>query len=268
MFSAKRETQDLLDGFQIDAPYVTEVRRLLQNLGRHHGSTRPERQVYLVTSASRDEGKSTTCALMAIVAARVFRRRTLLIDGDLRRPTIHSLLRVARGPGLREVLQGTLSIRDATRPTALPLLSVIPRGDSVVQASEAYSDEAFARLIADSRARYDLILVDAAPVVPVIEPILMAEHVDAVLVVAMAGKTPVTAVKRSMQILAPVASKIAGVVLNNAMNGLPYYYDYRYYGYKERRPRPLGQPGAPEGQEPDAPSRDREPKGDVRGPQT
>ncbi len=259
MFFAKHESQDLLDGFQIDAPYVTEVRRLLQNLGRQRGNEKLERQVYLVTSAARDEGKSTTCALMAIVAARVFRRRTLLIDGDLRRPTIHSLLRVARGPGLREILAGTVSITDATRPTALPLLSVIPRGDSIVPASEAYSDEVFADLIRDSRGRYDLILVDAAPVVPVIEPILMAEHVDAILVVAMAGKTPVTAVRRSMQILAPVVSKIAGIVLNNAMNGLPYYYDYRYYGYKERRPTPLGQSDEPRER---APSRDRDFEGD------
>jgi capsular exopolysaccharide synthesis family protein len=259
----KREPQDLLEGFQIDAPYVTEVRRLLQNLGRQRGAAKVERQVYLVTSASRDEGKSTTCALMAVVSARVFRRRTLLIDGDLRRPTIHSLLRVARGPGLREILQGSISIKDATRPTALPLLSVIPRGNSTAQASEAYSDEVFARVIRESRPHYDLILVDAAPVVPVIEPILMAEHVDAVLVVAMAGKTPVTAVRRSMQILAPVASKIAGVVLNNAMNGLPYYYDYRYYGYKERRPKPpLDHPDATEETDQDAPGRARDTEGD------
>jgi capsular exopolysaccharide synthesis family protein len=250
---AKQETQDLLDGFEIDAPYVTEVRRLIQNLSRNHGGAKADRRTYLVTSAARDEGKSTTCALLAIVAARVFHRRTLLIDGDLRRPTVHTLLRVSRGPGLREILEQRISVRDATRPTALPLLSVITRGDSSVPASEAYSDEAFAALMREVRDRYDYVFVDAAPVVPVIEPILMAEHVDAVLVVAMAGKTPVNMVKRSMQILAPVTSKIAGVVLNNAMDGLPYYYDYRYYGYKERRPNPLSQPDARPGDDPGAP---------------
>ena len=262
MLFAKNEPQDLLEGFQIDAPYVTEVRRLLQSLWRQQGSGTLEKQVYMVTSASREEGKSTTCALMAVVTARVFRRKTLLIDGDLRRPTIHSLLRVARGPGLREILQGKMSIRDATRPTALPLLSVIPRGDSVVPASEAYADDAFADLIKDSREHYDFVFVDGAPVVPVIEPILMAEHVDSILVIAMAGKTPVTAVRRSMQILAPVRSKIAGVVLNNAMNGLPYYYDYRYYGYKERRPRPLVRPDAPQAPGTDAPTAGQETEGD------
>lgn len=249
MVFKKTVAPDLLEGFEIDAPYVTEVRRLLQNLSRHRNGTGTERRVYMVTSAARDEGKSTTCALLAIVAARVFHRKTLLIDGDLRRPTVHSLLRVSRGPGLREILTGSIAMSDATRPTALPLLSVIPRGDSSVPASEAYSDEAFGALIAEARARYDLIFVDAAPVVPVIEPILMAEHVDAILVIAMAGRTHITAVRRSMQILSPVAPKIAGVVLNNAMEGLPYYYDYRYYGYKERRVSDLARdagPGAPE----------------------
>ncbi|HEU4725680.1 MAG TPA: CpsD/CapB family tyrosine-protein kinase [Candidatus Eisenbacteria bacterium] len=262
MLFAKQETQDLLEGFQIDAPYVTEVRRLLQSLWRQQGTAKLEKQVYMVTSAAREEGKSTTCALMAVVTARVFRRKTLLIDGDLRRPTVHSLLRLARGPGLREILQGTMPIREATRATALPLLSVITRGDSNSPASEAYTDEAFAQLIAHSRANYDFVFVDAAPVVPVIEPILMAEHVDSILVVAMAGKTPVTAVRRSMQILAPVIPKIAGVVLNNAMNGLPYYYDYRYYGYKERRPRTTVRPDAPAAKEEGAPTSDREPEGE------
>jgi len=65
-----------------------------------------------------------------------------------------------------------------------------------------------------------------------------------------------------MQILAPVVSKIAGVVLNNAMNGLPYYYDYRYYGYKERRPRPIVRPDAPEAPGTDAPPTGQESEGD------
>ncbi|MGH7681250.1 MAG: hypothetical protein ACRENN_04610, partial [Candidatus Eiseniibacteriota bacterium] len=77
------------------------------------------------------------------------------------------------------------------------------------------------------------------PTVPAIEPILMAEHVDSILVVAMAGRTPVAMVRRSMQILAPVASKIAGVILNNAADGLPYFFNYSYYGYEQpKRPRP------------------------------
>jgi capsular exopolysaccharide synthesis family protein len=254
----KQETKDLLDSFDLDAPHVTEARRLLQHLGRQQVRQHAERRAYLVTSAGREEGKSTTCSLLAIVSARVFHKRTLLIDGDLRRPTVHSLLRVTQGPGLFEVLRGKASIEAATHPTALPLLSVIPRGFVTGSLSEGYVDEAFQALLAQARGSYDQVFVDAPPVVPVIEPLLMAEHVDSILVVAMAGHTPLTAVRRSMQILAPVASKIAGIVLSNAMDGLPYFYDYRYYGYKETKPT-FGDPeDSPEGPTTGSPDRPRD----------
>jgi Mrp family chromosome partitioning ATPase len=84
------------------------------------------------------------------------------------------------------------------------------------------------------RPKYDIIFIDAAPVVPVVEPLLMAEHVDSVLVVAMAGRTPLMLVRRMRQLIDPILPKVSGVVLNNAVEGLPYYYDYRYYGYGEQ----------------------------------
>ena len=84
------------------------------------------------------------------------------------------------------------------------------------------------------RPKYDMIFVDAPPIVPVVEPLMMAEHVDSVLVVAMAGRTPLMMVRRMRQLIEPIFSKISGVVLNNAVEGLPYYYDYRYYGYGEQ----------------------------------
>jgi capsular exopolysaccharide synthesis family protein len=254
----KQESTDLLGDFDLDAPHVTEVRRLLQHLARQQERSHVECRSYLFTSAGREEGKSTTCAMMAIVSARVFHKRTLLIDGDLRRPTVHSLLRVAQSPGLFEYLQGSAGLSDVTHPTALPLLSVIPRGHLAGAIGDAYSDEGFRRLIEQSRGSYDQIFVDAPPVVPVIEPLLMAEHVDSILIIAMAGRTPLTAVRRSMQILAPVASKIAGVVLNNAVDGLPYYYDYRYYGYKEVKPLLTDHADSSERPVPNAPGRPRD----------
>jgi Mrp family chromosome partitioning ATPase len=102
--------------------------------------------------------------------------------------------------------------------------------------SEAYSDEEFRRVLSQAIATFDVVLVDAPPAVPVIEPQLMAAHVDAILVVAMAGQTTLTMARRFMQIMAPVQGKLAGVILNNAKEGLPYYYDHRYYGYPKNQP--------------------------------
>jgi capsular exopolysaccharide synthesis family protein len=225
---------NLIRDYNAEAPYVTEVRRLLQTLLRE--GKRDGRKVYLLTSASRGEGKSTISGLLAIGAARFFGQKTLLIDGDPRRPTQHQLFDVSKKPGLFEVLHGRSSLESAVRPTAIPTLSVMTSGDSTGPDSEAYRDDAFARLVRRVRDEYDLVIVDSPPIVPVAEPLMMSEHVDGVLLVVMAGKTPVNLIRRMKQIIEPVSTKVVGVVLNNALDGLPYYYDYRYYGYRQSGP--------------------------------
>jgi capsular exopolysaccharide synthesis family protein len=235
----KNAARSLLDDFSTGAPYVTEARRVLQKLMRQQREG--ECSVYMLTSAARGEGKSTICALLAIVAARVYQRRVLLIDADLRRPTLHGLLDVPAKPGLFEHLQRTGPVELVCRPTWIPTLQIIPSGRGGPAANEAYDDERFAALIASLRPSYDMIFVDAGPVVPLVEPIMMAEHVDGLLLVAMAGKTPVPMVRRMKEILTPVASKIMGVLVNNSAEGLPYYYDYAYYGYTPHEARRPGE---------------------------
>ncbi len=222
--------RSLFSEFSPDAPYVTEARRLLQSLMRRH--TDSSCKVYMVTSAARGEGKSTICGLLGLVAARIFHKHTLIIDGDMRRPTMHQLLDISGKPGLYEVLAGEATLDLARRPTTLPLLHAIPSGRPGPHVHDAYRDDEFARLLHDIRPSYDLIFVDAAPAVPVVEPVMMADHVDGLLLVAMAGRTPVSMVRRMRGILEPVADKVIGAILNNATEGLPYYYDYSYYGYK------------------------------------
>jgi len=255
----RKAHRSLLDEFSTDAPYVTEVRRLMQSLLRHsrgHAS-----RVYMVTSAARGEGKSTTCALLAIVAARIFHRRTLLIDADMRRPSQHTLLDVSPRPGLSALIKGKITLEAARKPTPIPLLQIIPSGRPGQASAEAYDDDSFARVIASARRKHELIFVDAAPVVPVVEPIMMAEHVDGLLLVAMAGRTSIPMIRRMRQILDPVHEKLIGGIVNNAAEGLPYYYDHGYYGYRPEQvraamedvsdedddptPQDTGAPGAP-----------------------
>jgi len=240
----RKPSRSLLDTFSTDAPYVTEVRRLMQSLLRHsrgHAS-----RVYMVTSASRGEGKSTTCALLAIVAARIFHRRTLLIDADMRRPSQHTLLDVSPRPGLSALIRGKVSFDAARRPTPIPLLQVIPSGRPGHASAEAYDDDVFAGIITAARRHHELVFVDAAPVVPVVEPIMMADHVDGLLLVAMAGRTPIPMIRRMRQILEPVQEKVVGGIVNNAAEGLPYYYDHSYYGYRPERVRASMEPDADE----------------------
>jgi capsular exopolysaccharide synthesis family protein len=223
--------RDLFADLDMDAPHVTEVRRLLQALSR--ADREGQRRVYLITSSARGDGKSTLSALLGIIAARIFRKRTLIIDADLRRPTMHRLMGIAQSPGLFEAMHGGLSsVAVPLAATPLPSLRVIPSGIARAPAVDAYDDRRFRELLDGWRSQFDLILVDAPPVVPVVEPLMIAEHVDAILVVAFAGRTPVTLFRRTKQVLEPVAGKIVGIVLNNAADSLPYYYEHRYYGYR------------------------------------
>jgi len=225
-----KPSRNLFTGFTLDAPFVTETRRILQTLGRRTQDS--GERVFMVTSAARGEGKSTICALLSIVAAKALGRSTLIIDGDLRRPTVHQLLGISQRPGLLDVLEGRMSLDAAIRPTLLPKLCVISCGGHPHRPGEAYDDDKFDALIKKVRDKFDLVFVDCAPVVPVVEPLLMAQHVDAVIAVVMAGKTPLPLVKRMREILTPAAEKLVGVIVNNATSLLPYYYDYRYYGYQ------------------------------------
>ena len=232
-----KRTRTLFDGFSLDAPHVTEARRLLQTLARQEREGGIEKKVYMVTSASRAEGKSTICGLIAIVAAKIFRKKTVIVDADFRRPSLHLLLGCSHHPGLAEVIEGSATLDAVTRPTSIPTLFAIPSGRPSRSAGEAYDDEVFQKQLLALRREYDLVFIDCPPVVPVLEPLMIAEHVDSLLLVAMAGQTPVTMIRRMKQILAPVERKVAGVILNNAIEGLPYYYDYRYYGYDRPKPR-------------------------------
>lgn len=233
----KRPQRTLFDSFNLDAPHVTEARRLLQTLARKEREDPNPPKAYMVTSAGRGEGKSTICGLISMVAARIFRRKTLVIDADLRRPSMHSLLGLTQKPGLAELMEGSASIEEATRSTLIGTLSAIPSGRPTKSVGDTYDDYAFRELLDQFRPQYDLIFIDCPPVVPVMEPLLIAEHVDALLLVAMAGATQVTMIRRMRQILAPLEPKIAGAILNNATDGLPYYYDYRYYGYESPKPK-------------------------------
>lgn len=243
----------------MDSSYVTEVRRLLQTLLRKGDAA--GRKVYLVTSAGRGEGKSTTAALLAVVAAQIFRKRVILVDSDFRRGSQHRLLGIDHRPGFCDVLQGRVSLATAVRSTYYPNLFALPAGALHGRMAEAFDEDVFRNLLQQLREEYDLVIVDSAPVVPVVEPLLMAEHVDAILLVAMAGQTPVSIVRRMRQIIAPVAAKVVGVILNNATESLPYYYDYRYYGYApttRERTRLRRRPGETETPSPERSERARE----------
>ncbi len=241
------EPFSIINVFDLEAPYVTEYRRLLYKI--LEGDTRNELKSVMVTSAMIAEGKSTICSFIALTAAVKKGLKTLVIDADLRLPSIHKLFGLAPEPGLVEVLTEGLSPKEAIRRTSVENLDIMPSGRKSDNPTEIFDAEALGNIIEELKFYYDLIMVDCAPLLPVSDPMLLASHVDGTILVVKAGATQRELVRRGVDILNPSQNKVLGVVLNNMDHILPYYYDYDYYSYDYRQTpsaagKISGKPGA------------------------
>jgi capsular exopolysaccharide synthesis family protein len=192
----------------------------------------------LLTSASPSEGKSTVAAHLAATHAEQG-KRTLLIDGDLRRPSVHRLYQVPNSVGLSNVLLQQISWRDALVRMPEPAgLDILPAGPSTRRASDLIGT-GLAELVEEAAREYDLVVLDAPPLLGFAEPLQMASAVDGVIVVARAGNTSRTALSSVITTLARLRANLVGVVLNEVHREISpgYYYSYynRYSKYYSER---------------------------------
>jgi capsular exopolysaccharide synthesis family protein len=188
----------------------------------------------LVTSAVPGEGKSTTAANLAVAHAEQG-YRTLLIDGDLRRPSVHRRFNVPGALGLSNVLVAEVPWRDALVKIERPAeLHILPAGPPSRRAADLIG-RGLVELLDEACLEYDLVVLDAPPMLGFAEPLQMATAVDGVVVVARAGETPRTAVANVLGTLGRLRAKVVGLVLNEVhretSRGYYYYGHYRkYYG--------------------------------------
>ena len=186
----------------------------------------------LVTSATPGEGKSTTALHLAIAHADQG-RRTLLVDGDLRRPTMHKQLAVDNSKGLANVLTGQYSWKQATSEVSgMPNLFVLPAGPPSRRAADLIGS-GITDILDEAAGEFDLIVVDGPPLLGFAEPMQLAIAVDGVVVVAVAGETNRKAVGSSISTLQRLRANVLGVVLNRASKeqGAGYYYYYQHEKY-------------------------------------
>ena len=186
----------------------------------------------LLTSAAPAEGKSTAIIHLAIAHAEQG-KRTLIIDADLRRPSIHKKLNLGVGQGLSNVLLGELLWRDGVFQTdVLPNLDVLPAGTASRRASDLIGSM-MVDILDEAAKEYDLIFVDAPPLLGFAETMQIATAVDGVVVMARAGHTSRKAVATVMATLKRLRANSIGLVLNevdkNSTHGYYYYGDYRKY---------------------------------------
>ncbi len=226
-----RRQLTIIDLYASDLPFAIELRRLLQQIP--HEDADSEIKSVMLTSAMLSEGKSTISSFLAVASLKQLKKKTLLLDADLRRPTIHKFFGLPRQEGLCELLTEARMIDEVIKNTSLEGLDIITAGRSNRHPSELFDPKLIGRIIDELKFTYDMIIVDCAPVLPVSDPMLLASSVDGVLLIVKAGATQKEVVQRAVEILDTNKTHILGVVLNNMNNSLPYYYDYKYYGYEQ-----------------------------------
>jgi capsular exopolysaccharide synthesis family protein len=190
-----------------------------------HEADRESYRVLMVTSAGPREGKTTLASHLAISIAATG-RRTLLIDGDLRRPVLHRLLEVEQGPGLCEVLLG-LDPFEAIRLSSVPNLSLLPAGQVSRPVIQALGQDKLAPILERLRAEYEFILIDSSPVLLVNDALLMGQHVDGVLLSIRPHTSQLPKVHAAYERLAAVHIRTVGMVYNGAFHK-PRRHEYHY----------------------------------------
>jgi tyrosine-protein kinase Etk/Wzc len=217
----------VLSALSPDNPAVEAYRALRTNVT--FVGAEKQLQLIAVTSPGPGEGKSTTAANLAMTLAQGG-NRTLLMDGDMRRPLQHRAFGLVQEPGLTDVLVGTATAREAVRPDVAENLDILPSGAQPPNPSELLGSDAMHRLVTDLRHEYDYVVVDTPPVLPVTDATIVATVADGTILVMKSGETEETAAQRAVEQLRRVRARIAGAVLNGITPRHDHY--YTYYSYR------------------------------------
>jgi len=245
-----RETMDLychlVALFDPQSPLAEGYRSLRTNIqfaGQMQGN-----RVLAFVSAGAQEGKSTSAVNLAIALAQDG-KRVLLVDADLRKPTIHERLGLEQVPGLSEVILGTVAYTEAIRTvTDLMLgrlgvdqvinapgidnLNVLPSGKRPDNPAEFMNSPRLRELIEAVRKEYDIVLFDCPPILPVTDGVTLGSKVDGVVMVYQVGKVGRNALKRAKSLLENAHASLVGIVLSNVSAELTPDYEMYRYSYK------------------------------------
>jgi exopolysaccharide transport family protein len=201
-------------------------------------------KVIMVTSARPQEGKTTTAINSAIVLAQKG-VRVLLVDADLRRPSVHKTLGMGPRSGLSNVLTGNATLEQAIAPSPiLPNLFVLAAGSPPPNPAELLASSNMKDVLDELREQFDHVVIDTPPTLSVTDAVVLSPRVDAIILVIRSGQTTKQALRRARDILMQVNAHVTGVLLNAVdLTSPDYYYYYEYQGkysqyYQEDPPEP------------------------------
>lgn len=188
-----------------------------------------EYRTIMVTSSAPGEGKSTTAANLAVVYAQQG-KQVLLVDADLRKPTVHYTFNFTNTFGLTTVLTKQTPLNETVKDSGVEKLHILSSGPVPPNPAELLGSKAMERFIKEAKEEYDILIFDTPPVLAVTDAQIMANQCDGTILVISSGTTETEASKKSKESLLAAKAKLLGVVLNNKKQSESSY--YYYYGTK------------------------------------
>lgn len=213
----------LASGPDADPLLVEQFRRLAATL--YHAQAANGIRTIMVTSASPEDGKTTTAVNLALVLSESYRRRVLLVDADLRRPSIANLTGLTDAAGLSETLRASTEQKLAL-VAVTPLLTLLPAGQAIADPISALTSLRMRRILDEAALGFDWVILDAPPVGAVTDASLLAEMVDGTLFVVRAAQTQYQLVRKAIDSLG--RDRLLGVVLNGVASMSSGQYDQYY----------------------------------------
>jgi capsular exopolysaccharide synthesis family protein len=176
------------------------------------------RKVIMFTSPLSGEGKTTSVSNLGILTAQDG-KKTLLIDGDLRRPNLHHIFRIPNRTGLSSYLSGYSSVQDMIAATEISNLSVLPAGPIQPSPSELLGTHRLHDLLQYCKEEFDVIFIDVPPLLAVSDPAIVARAVDGIVVLIRALLSRREHIQKAQRILEPFHDKVIGFVMNDKLEG-------------------------------------------------
>lgn len=235
-------TGQLISHYSPKSPIAESYRSLRTNI---MSNKKPGPMSILVTSSAPKEGKSTSASNLAITLAQM-NSKVVLIDIDMRRPTIHTKFGLRKDNGCSDYLiDDTLLVNDVVKQSGIPNLDIVTSGFIPPNPSELLASSRMDKFITDLESAYDYVIFDTPPIIAVTDAIIMAKKVNLVLLVLRVGFTEKAVLTRATEILSNVNKKVDGYIVNGIRvqryynrNKYYYYYYYYYYGQDSGAKKP------------------------------
>lgn len=209
------------------SPEAEAYRTLRTNL--QFSTVDHELQTILVTSPNPAEGKTTTVCNLAVSFAQIG-KKVLIIDGDLRRPRLHTYLGLSNTVGISNVLTQNLPVQEAMKESMLDI-QVLTCGPTPPNPAELLNSNRLKELLNQLKQHFDIILIDTPPVGVVTDAAILSTLVDGTLMVVASHQTESDQAVRAMKLLQTVGAKVLGTVLTKVPADRKGYYGYQYYEY-------------------------------------